>query len=133
MGRDVSQIRNHAAIKSVEKGDIDAAYRFAKGISDPRDQVRALCRIAMKSFEKRDLQRANELINIEVINQIHSAKSQTDRMEFIVDSATFDESLGVLSRVDFQRALKLSLAINQNAVSAMAQLSVCRGALIEPK
>ncbi len=63
LGKDVSLIRNSAAINAGDKGDIDAAYRYAITLPDPSDQVRALCRIALKSFEKRDLQRANELIN----------------------------------------------------------------------
>ncbi|HKE04215.1 MAG TPA: hypothetical protein VKE91_09150 [Blastocatellia bacterium] len=174
MGMDVGLIRNSAVIHATDKGDVDAAYRYAKGISDPFDQTKALCRIARKSFEKSDLQRATELINeaekiiaksrpnlkkvftlldvasaitiinpahgfeavnviIEVINQISSGKSQSDGMDFIRDSDTFDESLGALARADFQRALRLALAITDSDVSMLAQLAVCRGVLFEPK
>jgi hypothetical protein len=174
MGTDVSLIRNSASIKASDKGDIDAAYRYAITLPDPFDQGRALCRIALKSFEKRDLQRANELINeaekliaksgpthkkvfalldvsaaattinpaggfgfvntaIAVINQIHSSKSQSSGMNFIRDSMTFEKSLGMLARADFERAMRLALAIIPSDVSALAQLAVCRGALVGPK
>jgi hypothetical protein len=173
-GNDVSLIRNSAAIKAGDRGDIDAAYRYAITLPDPLDQARALCRIALRSFEKRDLQRANELINeaekmiamsgptpkkvfalldmsaaattinpvggfefvntaIAVINQIHSAKSQPGRINFIRDSMTFEKSLGMLARADFERAMRLALAITPSDVSALAQLAVCRGALVGPK
>jgi len=172
MGMDVSSILNSATINAIDKGDVDAAYRYAKEISDPFDRAKALCKIALKSFEKRDLQRDYELINeaenliamsgsasekvfpllnvaavvtainpargfeavntaIEAINQIYSATSERGRMGFILDSATFDNSLGVLARTDFQRALRLALAITESEVSALAQLAVCRGALVE--
>jgi hypothetical protein len=173
-GMDVSSIRHSAVINASDKGDIDAAYRYAKAIPDLFDQSRALCRIALKSFEKKDLQRANELINeaekmiaksdptsekvfalldvaaaattinpvsgfevvnsaVGVINQVYSAKSQSTRMYFIRDSETFEKSLGMLARADFQRAMRLALAITQSDVSALAQLAVCRGVLVEPK
>jgi hypothetical protein len=173
MGMDVSLIRNSAAIKASDIGDIDAAYRYAKELPDP-DQVRALCRIALKSGEKGDLQRANELINeaekmiaksgptpekvfalldvaaaattinpvsgfevmntvVGVINQIYSAKSQSSRRDFIRDSMTFEKSLGMLARADFQCAMRLAMAITQGDVSALAQLAVCRGVMVEPK
>jgi hypothetical protein len=171
---DLSSIRHSAAINASDKGDIDAAYRYAKEIPDTSHHARALCRIALKSFEKRDLQRATELINeaekmiaksgptpekvfalldvaaaattinpvsgfevvntaIGVINQLYSAKSQSNRTDFIRDSMTFEKSLGMLARVDFQRAMRLALAITQREVSALAQLAVCRGVLVEPK
>ena len=171
---DVSSIRHSAAINASDKGDIDAAYRYAKEISDPYDQARALCQIALKSFEKKDVQRANELINeaekiiaksdptrrkvfalldvaaaattinpvsgfevantaIGDINQAYSAKSQSSGMYLIQDSETFEKSLGMLARVDFQRAMRLALAISQSDISALAQLAVCRGVLVEPK
>jgi hypothetical protein len=57
---DLSSIRHSAAINASDKGDIDAAYRYAKEIPDTSHHARALCRIALKSFEKRDLQRAWE-------------------------------------------------------------------------
>ena len=174
MGTDVSLIRNSAAINAGDKGDIDAAYRYAITLTDPSDQARALCRIALKSYEKRDLQRANELINeaekmiakfgptpkkvfalldvaaaattinpiggfefvntaIAVINQIHASKTQPGRMNFIRDSMTFEKSLGMLARADFERAMRLALAIIPGDISALAQLAVCRGALVGPK
>jgi hypothetical protein len=45
-------------------------------------------------------------------------------MYFIRDSETFDKSPGMLARVNFQRAMRLALAITQRKVSALAQLAV---------
>jgi hypothetical protein len=53
-------------------------------------------------------------------------------MNFIQDSATFEKSLGMLARADFERAMRLALAITPSDVSALAPLSVCRGALVGP-
>jgi hypothetical protein len=68
-----------------------------------------------------------------VINQIHSAKSQPSRMNFIRDSMIFDKSLGMLARADIERAMRLAPAITPSDLSALAQLAVCRGALVGPK
>jgi tetratricopeptide (TPR) repeat protein len=174
MGTDVSTVRDSAVIKTSDKGDLDAAYRYAKEIPDPFNRAKSLCRVALKSFEKGDLQRANELIDeagktiaksgptpdkvfallevaaaeakidpaggfesvntaVTVINQIHSAKPQSSAMDFIRDSTTFEKSLGILARADFERAMRLALAITPGDISALAQLAVCRGALLGPK
>jgi len=76
-----------------------------------------------------------EFVNtaIAVINQIHSAKSQPGRVNFIRDPMTFEKGLGMLARADFERAMRLTLAITRGDVSALAQLAVCRGALVGPK
>lgn len=173
-GMDISDIRYDAALNASDKRNIETAYRYVKEIPDPFNQARALCRVALKSFELRDLQRANELIKqaermvaksgptpekvfalldvadaattinqvggfevinaaVEVINQIHSAKFRSGKPDFILDSKTFEKSLGMLARADFQRAMRLALAITQSDVSALAQLAVCRGVLIESK
>ncbi len=54
-------------------------------------------------------------------------------MNFIRDSITFEKSLGMLARADFERAMRLALAITPGDVSALAQLAVCRGALVGSK
>src|SRR5262245_8547811 len=76
-----------------------------------------------------------EFVNtaIAVINQIHSSKSQSSKMNFMLDSITSEKSLGMLARADFERAMRLALAIIPSDVSALAQLAVCRGALVGPK
>jgi hypothetical protein len=70
---------------------------------------------------------------IATINQIHSAPSKSDRLDLIQDSKTFETSLGMLARADFERAMKLALAITQSDVSALAQLAVCRGVTVAPQ
>jgi hypothetical protein len=54
-------------------------------------------------------------------------------MDSIRDSMTFEKSLGMLAHADFERAMRLALAIIPSYVSAPAQLAVCRGALVGPK
>jgi len=54
-------------------------------------------------------------------------------MNFIQNSLSFEKRPGALALIDFERAMRLALATPQGDVSALAQLAVCRGALVRTK
>jgi hypothetical protein len=70
-----------------------------------------------------------EFVNtaIAVINQIHSPKSQLSRMNFIQDSMSFEKSLGILARADFERVMRLALAITPSPRVKTSSTAARRG------
>lgn len=61
---DISLMREMATRDALGKGNISEAYRYAKDLPNAADRAELFSQIALKAFEKSDLQRANELLNV---------------------------------------------------------------------
>jgi hypothetical protein len=68
------QIRVHAAEAAIARGDVDAAYRYAKGVEDLRERTELLCGIVRLLQQKKDSVRATQVLN-EVLESAQKAEN----------------------------------------------------------
>jgi len=60
----ISLIREMGAHDAIKKGNVSEAYRAAKDLPEVDERAALFSQIALKAFEKSDLQRANELLSV---------------------------------------------------------------------
>ncbi len=60
----ISLMREMGAHDAIKKGNVSEAYRAAKDLPEADERAALFSQIALKAFEKSDLQRANELLSV---------------------------------------------------------------------
>jgi hypothetical protein len=95
----LSFLYEQAANASARKGNVEAAYRYAKETPEALSRARVFCRIALKAFEKGEKQRANDLLS-EAEKLIIQAPAQKEKVSALLDLSAS------LSKVDTVRGFE---------------------------